>query len=150
MTANIAVKILSCFWSASAAFHLSLFKAWGKPMVRSFKCSKNGQGFCHINEVEFLCSKPHTRGFRVFFLEVHDFPWERAAGPEVLPLSCVAALQLSTDFVVFPYLFRGLGIAWEVIASPHMFAFSGGGGRDNCCYHKLVARCKEGHEAASF
>ncbi|NXC63665.1 SSFA2 protein, partial [Aleadryas rufinucha] len=24
------------------------------------------------------------------------------------------------------------------------------GGRDNCCYHKLVTRCKEGHEAASF
>lgn len=24
------------------------------------------------------------------------------------------------------------------------------GGRDNCCYHKLVTCCKEGHEAASF
>lgn len=24
------------------------------------------------------------------------------------------------------------------------------GGRDNCCYHKFVTCCKEGHEAASF
>lgn len=35
-----------------------------------------------------------------------------------------------------------------------MFVLSGGGGReggrDNCCYHKFLTCCKEGHEAASF
>ncbi|NWX58786.1 SSFA2 protein, partial [Promerops cafer] len=46
---------------------------------------------------------------------------------------------------------EGWGLFRKLLPVVRSLYFLGAeGGRDNCCYHKLVTCCKEGHEAASF